>query len=310
MTTSLNTGAEVRPLPRVVFSRVVLCGDPGSAEFEAARRESAAVIPAEGLSQVRNLAELREWLGQHEFPDLIVLVQTWSDEFHFAEMLSLPGIGPFSRLICCYGPWCISDGRSRLDFPLAVRVPLEDLRPALFREWEQLTAPHPDDSILPWTAGRDEIFGDRFVGWVSRPVRMITDGHGESSHETRIATECREIRVHSADRELSRLWRETLQRAGFPIAMAEHQHNGQVVLWDIDVWSDSIADAWRGLRERFPETQIVALTGFVVPDFIDRLHAAGAAKVLSKLLPLNVLVSQVRQLLGGPSCTEQGSAAT
>ncbi len=328
MSQSTRTGAEVQPRPRVVLSQVVLCGDPRTAEFEVALRDATTVVPAEALSQVRNLAELREWLGYHEFPDLIVLVQTWPDEFHFTEFLSLPGMGPFSRVICCFGPWCISDGRSRQDFPLAIRVPLGDFRPALLREWEQLSTgtaswqmlpasvptlaastTKSHDSILPWTAGRDEIFEYRYVGWVSPPVRAVTDGPGDPSHVHRDAMECPEIRVQSTDRELSDLWLAALRIAGFPTVTADDQRDGQIVLWDVDVWNDSVAEAWRVSRERFPNARIVALTGFSVPDLVDQLQAAGAVTVVSKLLPLEALQLEIGRVSKLTSDTSQGSAA-
>lgn len=173
---SANTGAEVQPRPRVL-----LCGDPRTAEFQVARHDVSAIIPPETISQVTCLAELREWLADREHPDLLVIVQTWPDEFHFTDVLALPGFGPFSRVICCYGPWCVSDGRNRQDFPLAVRVPLEQFRSALGDEWQQLTKPDEVHSPLPWTAGRDEVFRGRFVGRRSREGGG-SDGPGDPSY--------------------------------------------------------------------------------------------------------------------------------
>jgi hypothetical protein len=118
-------------------------------------------VPDEAVSQVVDLVELRRFVEENGVPDLLILVQTWSDEFAFSELLGLPGIGPLSRMLCVYGPWCISDGRNRQNFPLALRLPLEDLRPALRCEWGQLVGQVPPAAPLPWTAGRDEVFAAR-----------------------------------------------------------------------------------------------------------------------------------------------------
>lgn len=282
-TQSSNTGAEVQPLPRVL-----LCGDPRTAEFEAVVRDAASIVPSEAVSQVADLAALRTRLTDGEQPDLLVIVQTWPDEFHFADVLALPGIGPFSRLICCYGPWCVSDGRNRQDFPLSVRVPLEQFRSALCNEWQQLTGPGEIQSPLPWTAGRDEVFRARAVGPISEPVRITSQDSRLPSH----GGPRPEIRVHSADLELSRLWLEALKTAGHATATADHE-DSQIVLWDVDVWTDSIGAQWRALRHRFPATQIIALTGFAGPDLISHIESHGAALVLSKLLPLDTLVARI-----------------
>jgi hypothetical protein len=89
------------------------------------------------------------------FPELVVVCQHSSDEFTTPDVHRLIGLFPLARLVCCYGPWCASDGRTRDIWPLAVRVPVELAPDRLRRELEVLSASRQP---LPLTASRDEIF--------------------------------------------------------------------------------------------------------------------------------------------------------
>jgi hypothetical protein len=60
-----------------------------------------------------------------------------------------------ARLICCYGPWCASDGRTRDVWPLSIRVPTALASRRIDLELEVLTGTRWP---LPLTASRDEIF--------------------------------------------------------------------------------------------------------------------------------------------------------
>ena len=271
-----DTGEEVLPLPRVV-----LLGDPGSSEFLDVRNTLTGTVPEETLTQVRDVAGLARLFQQGEFPDLIIVVQTWSDEFPFREFLALSGFGPLSRVLCCYGPWCVSDGRSRQDWPLALRVPLEHFAPALRREMRQLTTPVSDVAPLPWTAGRDEIYRQR------QPA--ITVGSASGSRSV--------VRVISPDRKLAEMWTELVRKAGFPIAAEGAAGGGQLVLWDADPWSPEMLQRWTEFRQRFPTAKILALTGFVTPDIVRELQGLGATAVICKLLPLDALLQEIQAVI-------------
>jgi hypothetical protein len=89
------------------------------------------------------------------FPELVLVCQHGSDEFTTQDVHGLIGRFPLARLVCCYGPWCASDGRTRDIWPLAVRVPVELAAERIRRELEVLSGRRPP---LPLTASRDEIF--------------------------------------------------------------------------------------------------------------------------------------------------------
>ena len=274
-----DTGAEVMPLPRVV-----LLGDSGTAEFSSVWRSLRATVSDGTLTQIRNLTELSDLCCRGEFPDLLVVVQTWSDEFPFRELLKLPSCGPLSRVLCCYGPWCISDGRSRQDWPLALRIPLEHIDAALRREMHELTIPDRAEAPLHWTAGRDEIFGNRQLA--------IAAGSAAGSRCV--------IRVVSSDRQLAETWVELLRKAGFPIAADGAAGGGQLVLWDVDPWNAERLPRWTEFRHRFPAAKMVALAGFVSPAFASELLNLGAIAVVSKLLPWHELLAEIQALAAIP----------
>jgi hypothetical protein len=89
------------------------------------------------------------------FPELVIVCQHGSDEFAEPDVHRLIGLFPLARLVCCYGHWCASDGRTRDIWPLAVRVPVDAATERVRRELDVLSGRRPP---LPLTASRDEIF--------------------------------------------------------------------------------------------------------------------------------------------------------
>ncbi len=87
--------------------------------------------------------------------DLVIVCQHWPDEYTPSEVRQLLGAFPLARVICCYGPWCASDGRTRDVWPLSVRVPAEFSAGRMDLELEVVNDAR---SPLPLTASRDEIF--------------------------------------------------------------------------------------------------------------------------------------------------------
>lgn len=88
-------------------------------------------------------------------PDLVIVCQHWPDEYTATEVRQVLGVFPLARLICCYGLWCASDGRTRDIWPLAIRVPGDFAAKRIDLELEVLAGTRWP---LPLTASRDEIF--------------------------------------------------------------------------------------------------------------------------------------------------------
>ena len=105
--------------------------------------------------------------------DLVIVLQSHSHQYQRAVIDALIGRTIFGRLICCYGAWCESDGRTRDLWPDAVRISSR-LAPAfLARELRDCDAGEP---ALPPTAARDEIFADRLeVAEDRQPPAVVGD---------------------------------------------------------------------------------------------------------------------------------------
>ena len=89
-------------------------------------------------------------------PDLVIVCQSWPDEFPAAEVTTALGRWPLVMWVCCYGAWCASDGRTRSIWPISVRVPIDEAENRLNHVWRVLTEQR--DEPLPLTASRDEAF--------------------------------------------------------------------------------------------------------------------------------------------------------
>lgn len=89
-------------------------------------------------------------------PDLVIVCQSWPDEFPATEVTTALGRWPLALWVCCYGAWCASDGRTRLIWPISVRVPVDEAENRLNHVWRVLTEQR--DEPLPLTASRDEAF--------------------------------------------------------------------------------------------------------------------------------------------------------
>jgi len=136
---------------------VLVIGDESSTAMQPVR------ICVEGLvadgadarfaADATKLSEDTGWNGWH--PDLVVVCQHWSDEFGEPDVQRLLESYPLARLVCCYGLWCESDGRTRDVWPLSVRVPA---RSAAERIGCELAVIAGTRAPLPLTASRDEIF--------------------------------------------------------------------------------------------------------------------------------------------------------
>jgi hypothetical protein len=136
---------------------VLVVGDLFALEMQIVERRVEEL--ARGACDVRIVANVADALAKCSseawHPDLVTICQLWPDEYTAAEVRQLMGAFPLARLICCYGPWCASDGRTRDVWPLSVRVPAAFAAQRIALELEVLAGTRWP---LPLTASRDEIF--------------------------------------------------------------------------------------------------------------------------------------------------------
>lgn len=105
-------------------------------------------------------------------PDLVIVSQSWPDEFSASEVSATLGRWPLALWVVCYGAWCSSDGRTRSVWPISVRVPVGEAEARLNHVWRIIT--QHDGEPLPLTASRDEAFAFDHCDGLARPGN--TDG--------------------------------------------------------------------------------------------------------------------------------------
>lgn len=105
------------------------------------------------VSSFSSLPALLETVQQPDF-ELIVVRQSYPDQFPPADVERLIVRFPLARIICAFETLCLADGRRREIWPLAVRVPSWGLPERLEREVAVL---RKSAASLPLTATREEI---------------------------------------------------------------------------------------------------------------------------------------------------------
>jgi hypothetical protein len=248
---------------------VLLLGDLEAADFRSILEIIRSWNPAADTRAAANISEFRRFVDREPwFPDLIVVLQSWPDQFSEAEVHELMGLCPLARIVCCFGPWCDSDGRTRSIWPLAVRIPAVAATHRLGRELALLENNDAFRRPLPLTASRAEIFECDFGDWES------------------VEPAARTVAVISPDRR----WKEMVETG---VRMSGLQNHGprsgecpEIVVFDADPWDAEQAISLRAIRAADREARIIAAIGFPRPDLETALHDSGADQVWFKLAPI------------------------
>lgn len=206
--------------------------------------------------------------SRDEPPDLVVVAQDWPDQFSRGDVQRLMADGPLARLLCVYGPWCESDGRSREIWPAGVRVPLERAAGRLRHELAVICGEQPP---IPWTATRDELLAVDYAigGTESVPRRFVA--------------------IRAVDRVYREMLSDALIAAGFLI---DEGGAAALNLWDADPWMSARQAEFTPERQGGSSKIHIALTS--VPWQEPELLAAGFSRVVSKLAPAPVLIAALR----------------
>lgn len=199
------------------------------------------------------------------FPDLIVVCQHWPDEFNSHQVHSLLTQYPLARLVCCYGPWCESDGRNRDIWPPGSRIPASGFERRLPLEIALLLDLR-NATFLPLTASLTELFEHQF------------------SDDTLVPLAGR-FSVLSPDRAWKTMLESVLQTSGCQIAPAAE---ADVVLFDLDPGTAEQMATMSTLGDD-PHCCVIALVGLLTSDVSDHAQRHGASAVAPKLLPFTSL---------------------
>lgn len=204
------------------------------------------------------------------YPDLIVVLQSWPDQFSAADVHHVLARCPLARLVCCFGPWCDSDARTRSVWPLATRVPVAAAGRRLARELALFDLRSGSLAPLPLTASRTEIFEFDF------------DGPPDDRQSSLQGTT---VKVISPDREFRQMLEAAVRTRG-GAGCDNAAGRPDLIFFDADPWDHPRSESLQAIRREHPETKLVACVGFPRPDLEAALRAAGADSLWFKLSPL------------------------
>lgn len=209
-------------------------------------------------------------------PDIVIIGESWPDEFNAADVSDLLTMLPLARFVCVTGAWSEAVGRTRIHWPAAWRVLLWDAIPRIERELMALAACRSGttDSAAdfpPWTASRQETWQ-----WQQGNISPTSIDSAD-----RLRVDLREI----ADPALSVWLDEALRSAGHTVTTDA----ADVLLFDVEPWSPVIQAQVQNAIALLSHAIPVALTGWSTPELRSVLQAMGVMYIVDKLSPHSLL---------------------
>lgn len=190
--------------------------------------------------------------------ELIVVLQSSSDQFPSEEFLKRYAENPLAQFVCAYGPWCDADGRTRDQWPFSIRVPVWRAR--------QRFTDQRSERFLPLTASRDETFRIDF------------------SHSTEESNDFQVTQIDSPDRPLQKMLAEALG-----VNESQSSTGNDWTLFDIDPWTESRKHQLIERLKTAEGSRILPLIGFPEPTLLNELRSLGLTRFWPKLAPLTEL---------------------
>ena len=123
-------------------------------------------------------AALQAGLGKTLSADFVVVLQSRSDEYAQDQINDFIGRLLYARVLVCYGPWCMADGRSHELWPVAFRIPVGSAAALIELELVgYLTGAQP---LFPMSAGEEvfahrSVFPDVFGTTIHRQAIVVSD---------------------------------------------------------------------------------------------------------------------------------------
>lgn len=240
--------------------RVLIVGDTTSVEMSPLVVGLRQIVAAAAQIVVAvSVNDVTASFSAGEFPDLIIVLQSWSDEYSASDVNQLLAFAPLARVVVCYGLLCESDGRNRAIWPLASRVPVRSAASRVQQEWAAICADHAE-RMLPLSASRDEVFEADHAS-VDRTVTALS------------------YLIDTPDPAMAEFIRERLHAEGHRVS----EDSPMTLIVDVDPWDDSRLSRLQQRRSQFPNAELQALTSWPTPQLLAELAQAGVAKVIHKL---------------------------
>lgn len=255
-------------------------GDCSSAQLAAALAALERAMPTCHLPALPE-ATARDW-SEAGPPELLVLLQSHSEQFSEAELLRLRQSMPLTPVVAVLGPWC--DGETRSGRPLAA------VRRIAWHEWPDRL----ERELLAWKQGTAGAWSQPATlsdeEWLLQPDATSLRNH-ESS---------RLIAIRSSNRPWSRCLADGLRRFGHSATVLVEReptdiHRFAALVDDLILPADPccLAPDYRAWQPR----PIVALADFPRPHDFRIVQGLGAAMLMAKPLALDELAAQLERWL-------------
>lgn len=251
---------------------VLIVGNYQTLEMRAVLDSLNEICSEARLFHSKKISTISEEL---ETPALIIVCQNWPDEFDSDELGGLISRFPISRFICCYGVWCESDGRTRTEWPLSVRVPARSAHVRIRQEWDII---HGKAIALPLTAGRDEVFqSETFF----EQFRLDIDGVSPL------------IKLNSGDCHYKAMLEELIVSWGGKIAKEDQNDNVELLIIDLDPW-ELVMDELI-VQDSLPK--MIGVMELAHPETVMAANQHGIKMVVCKVGPEQSLFQAITRVL-------------
>jgi hypothetical protein len=237
---------------------LVVIGDRADRQFDAIQRR---ISPDQIflLADFRTVADaLESGIGESLRPDLLIVLQQYSDQYNPDDVSLLIGRMLFGRVLCCCGPWCLSEGRTHDVWPISIRVPAASAPTVIDQELRALA--EAIESLLPMSAA-EEVFAHR-VALAARDVRTAKPDVWILTSEEALGRMVAKIShmLHVVPRHLP------MQIAALNQAI-ESGHRPDLILIDLDPLDDLCRTVLQYLDQQGFMSKIVGMSVFPFADF-------------------------------------------
>jgi CheY-like chemotaxis protein len=198
-------------------------------------------------------------LAERILADVVVVLQAFSDEYSAADAGHLIGRMLFGRVLCCYGPWCISEGRTHDIWPVVARVPVGSAWSVLEQEVSNIRAGVP--ALLPMAAAEEVFVHRAAVGSVRYPgsndaILIVSD-------DRMLRETTAEMLRHAATQVFEcGTSLNQLQRVFKKLIAANAAHSKVSVLLDIDGMESREGELLTMIRAQFSTSRLLRLSSF------------------------------------------------
>ena len=267
---------------------VLIVGARNSVEMSPLVVNLLQIVTTARVVFARHVSDITTSFSVGEFPDLVIVLQSWSDEYSASDVTQLLAFAPLARVVVCYGLWCESDGRNRAIWPLASRVSFRSAVSRVQQEWAAICADDVE-RLLPLSASRDEAF-EADHSSVGGPVTFQS------------------YLIDTPDPAMEEFLRERLQAEGHRVV----RDLPSIVIVDVDPWDDRRISRLHQRRSQFPDAEVQALTSWPTPQLFAELAQAGVAKVIHmmNLETQDLVPERTGNRCAGPQGTGSAGACT